>query len=82
MTYQVDIYDADGNPDHISGPHTQYWREGNIQANVQIRGLGLNSHYVANITVSTLVGTAYVSFKFSEFIIAFMHAVLVRHNTV
>ena len=69
----MDIEDANGSTVHTSGPHTHHWRESGSQVTMQIRegGLRINSHYVANITVSTLVGKAYVSLGFSECMIVF-----------
>ena len=73
VTYQVDIEGANGSIVHTSGPHAIHWRKSGSQVTMQIRegGLRIDSHYVVNITVSTLVGKAYVSFGFSECMIVF-----------
>ncbi len=68
-TYLVVIEDEAGALIHTIGPHIRHWTQSGSMVTMEIRegGLAIDTNYVVNITVSTIVGVESIVLSFSEY---------------
>ena len=68
-TYLVIIEDETGALIHTIGPHIRHWIDSGSMVIMEIRegGLALDTQYIINITVNTIVGMESIIVQFSEY---------------